>query len=163
MDEKISQERRLILRVLDYWHHIRGERSLPSPDDINPAVFGEDWHDCFLMDLTQDSTEPRFRYVGRNLLNDSHLPQDWAGPSGQALSECPDETLLARSAEYISRVLAKNVPISLGDEFTEGKSLVKFRSILLPLSSDGTNITTLLGAANCLRVPAVEEENLGAE
>jgi len=163
MDEKISQERRLILRVLDYWHHIRGERPLPAPDDVNPAQFGEDWHDCFLMDLTDDSSESRFRFVGRNLLDDSHLPPDWTGPSGQSLTDCPDGTLLARSAEYISRVLAKNVPISLGDEFTEGETLVKFRSILLPLSSDGTNINALLGAANCLRVPAVAEEKLGAE
>jgi hypothetical protein len=47
------------------------------------------------------------------------------------------------------------VPISRGGEFIKYDGMkVLYRSIILPMSDDGSSVSGLLGAANCREVPS---------
>ena len=107
-------------------------------------------------------TAPRstFEYVGSNVLELSALPADWVSQAARALEDSPQNGLLGRAVSYADQVLDKSVPISRGDSFVDGEILVKYRSILLPMSSDGQRVDRLFGAVNCLRVEAEEPASI---
>jgi hypothetical protein len=137
------EERRLVLRLLAYWDDLRGARDYPRVDDLDVEAIGDDWAQCFLLRL--DGLAPadaRLLHVGDSLLD--------ALPDGvpARLGDVPAEALLHHAAGFVDRTLAKRVPVSLGGEAALAQGTILFRSILLPLSNDGTTIDHLLGAAN---------------
>jgi hypothetical protein len=150
------EERRLVLRLLAYWDDLRGDRDYPRADDIDARVIGDDWAHCFLLRLTGDELAgSRLLHVGNVLLGD--LPDG----APETLVEVPESALLHHAAGFADQTLAKAVPVSLGGEalLTVGRTL--FRSILLPLSNDGTTIDHLLGAANGRPVGADTTVDIG--
>jgi hypothetical protein len=139
-----SNERRLVLRILELWELLRGERRFPSVADVEAADFGADWPNCFLIAVGATPEQSAFRYVGGCLL----VP-DWDEAVGRAVADCPENTVLAQASSYIAKVLDKRVPISLGGNFEAGETRTMYRSIMLPLSDDETRVNFLFGAANC--------------
>jgi hypothetical protein len=145
MDEAWKTERRLVLRLLGYWQQLRGTRSYPSLTEIDPAIIAADWPDCVLIQRRDPATLSTYRHVGHRL-----LPPDWASQEGQPISDTPKGTLLQPATAFMSMVLAKEVPISIGGQYdTIGKGPVLYRAILMPLSSDGRTIDGLFGGTNC--------------
>lgn len=134
-------ERRLNRRVFSYWEEKSTEAGLPKPTDIKGEDLGEDWGSCFILDARSDHGYPKFDYLGREL----------ARFSGVFLSGRHDwnRTVLDKATEQVAKVLKTGGPVLCDDELTlfDGRRLL-FRSVLLPLSSDGVAITHLLGAAN---------------
>jgi len=149
-------ERRMVLRIIKHWDSLRQERLYPTPEELDPAVppLSEFWHDCFMIAVAATAPQSAFEYVGRNVLELSRMPGDWHNQSACSLQDCPPDTLLGRAVSYADEVLDKSVPISRGDSYADGPVLVKYRSILLPMSSDGQTVDRLFGAVNCLRVGA---------
>ncbi|MBK1670940.1 hypothetical protein CKO28_23285 [Rhodovibrio sodomensis] len=150
------EERRLVLRLLAYWDDLRGDRDYPRADDIDASTIGDDWAQCFLLRLGRTRVgDSRVLSVGDGLLSD--LPDGVPA----TLRQVPETALLHHAAGFVQQTLDKGVPVSLGGEavLADGKTL--FRSILLPLSNDGSTIDHLLGAANGRPVGA--EPALGAE
>ena len=145
------EERRLVLRLMAYWDDLRGERAYPRADEIDPAAIGDDWPFCCVLALAEPLQCSTFEYVGLELLG---AGRPAAGEL--RLEVVPEDALLRPALGYLSRVLERRVPMSLGGEarLTEGPAL--FRSILLPLSDDGHAIDRVLGAANA-RLVAAEE------
>jgi hypothetical protein len=138
-----SNERRLVLRILELWEILRGARRFPSVADVEAADFGADWADCFLIAIGATPEQSAFRYVGGGLM----VP-DWGEVAGRAVTVCPDNTLLGHASSYMAKVLDKRVPISLGGEFETGGTRIMYRSIMLPLSDNDTCVNFLFGAAN---------------
>jgi hypothetical protein len=135
-------EKRLVFRVLRAWREAKGERPFPSPADIGPETLGADGRHCVVLKLNGEAAPPTFRHVGQEF--------DAASLAGRPLGEADDKTLLGNGLTYWQRTLARKVPISIGDEFTDSDGRrVLFRSIILPLSEGGTEIDHLLAAANC--------------
>ena len=63
-------------------------------------------------------------------------------------------TLIENAAGNYQEILSRGVPISRGGEFVKYDGMkVLYRSIILPMSDDGTVVSGLLGAANCREVP----------
>ncbi len=149
-------ERRMVLRIIKHWDMLRHERAYPTPQELDPAVppLAEFWQDCFMIVVAETADQSTFEFVGDNVLGLSHLPTDWHKQEPRSLGNCPRDTLLGRAVSYADQVLDKSVPISRGDTFADGPVIVKFRSILLPMSSDGRTVDRLFGAVNCLRVDA---------
>jgi hypothetical protein len=145
MDDAWKNERRLVLRLLGYWQQLRGARSYPSIADIDPSVIEADWPDCVLIERREPSNSSLYRHVGHRL-----LPPDWATQEGHPVADTPKGTLLQPATSFLSMVLAKEVPISIGGQYdTIGKGPVLYRAILMPLSSDGKHIDGLFGGTNC--------------
>ena len=136
-------EKRLVLRILAHWREIQGERAFPKPDEISEADLGEDARFCFRLAVAAGAPEPVFLSFGEFFRD--HVPN----VPGSGISECPSGTLLAAATGYVGDVLSRGVPVSIGGVATNRSQPVLFRSILLPLSSDGVVIDELLGAANC--------------
>jgi hypothetical protein len=140
-------ERRLVLRLLDYWRRVSEQRRWPSPGDFYPAVIPDLWRYCFLIDLkgADDKGERVFSYVG-----DYHREMYDLDLTGVALAKVDENTLISRAASYIDDVLAKAVPVTYGGQFVDRRGYgILYRSILLPLSTDNQTISAVLGAANC--------------
>jgi hypothetical protein len=139
----MKQEKRLVLRVLGAWKELASEGALPLRRSFTPELFGSDWQHCFIVDATLGAALARFEQVGAAL-----EVEGWSPAAGRAVAECPAASLLHAASAYLGRVVDKRVPISLGGAGENGGRAILYRSILLPLSSDGTRVDYLLGAAN---------------
>lgn len=132
-------ERRLNRRVYSYWEAKRTAARFPAPTDIKAAELAEDWPFCFVLDI--GAGFPKFDFLGAEL----------AKFSGVFLSGRNEwtSTVLDKATGQVGKVIESGGPVFCDDELTlfDGKRLL-FRSVLLPLSADGTRITHLLGAAN---------------
>lgn len=137
------QERRLVLRLMAYWDDLRGERQYPRAEDIDPAMLGDDWQHCLLIELAKPVEHSHFRHVGEALRPE---PDDL--PGNLELRHCVPGTLLRHATHYLSRMLSKGVPMSIGGEWELESGHYLYRSILLPLAADGTHVDHVLGGAN---------------
>lgn len=149
-------ERRLVLRLLDYWRDARNERHWPAPDDFYPAAIPDLWDYCFVIDLggASDGAERIFSYIG-----DYHRRIYDLDLAGVALTDADQNTLIGRAACYVDDVMSRSVPVTYGGEFVDSRGYgVLYRSIMMPLSRDNQTITAILGAANCRETPPVMGE-----
>ena len=141
-------ERRFVLRLLSYWRELCGEREFPSFAEIDPAQIPDLWVNCFVLDIGGHAENPVFRSIGAGLAEQAGM-----NLVDKSVSDVPDKTFIAAAVVYVDEVLRKNVPISRGGEyFTPDGGRVHYRSILLPMSDDGENVSGLLGAANCREI-----------
>jgi hypothetical protein len=143
----VNSERRAVLRVLRYWRTICGERDFPGREEIDPAGIAFDWKNCFMVELSGRGGVPSFLHIGEAL----RIPA-WGDGRGARVTDCPPGTVLSLASGYIEKVLESRAPVSQSGSAVHIGRPVLFRSILLPLSSDGARIDALLGTANFRRV-----------
>jgi len=136
-----AAERRLVGRLLAYWHKLCDGRSFPSLRDIDPETVGSDWRWSFLLETSDHREFPNFVYLGPDL----------ARYSGVFLAgqDTFTNTLLDVATHKVDRVYRDGCPLLMEDVVTrfDGQRLM-FRAVLLPLSDDGSSINYVLGAAN---------------
>jgi hypothetical protein len=152
LEEPQTREHRLVMRVLAQWQAIAGPRGLPRRSQIDPRHFGEDWRNCFLVDVDPKTECSRLAFLGDNLADPS-----WPAFDRQCLAEFQRDTLLHAATSYIGRVIAKGVPVSSGGVGLHQGVPMVYRSILLPLSEGEGRIDGLLGAVNYREIPVSEE------
>jgi len=158
----VTNERRLVLRVEDYWNYLRRDRVFPSTADIDPVELGDDWCDCFVLNPSVPPEAASFLFVGPRLLENAKLPEDWSRSADRHVRDCPKGSMLARSVQYVGQVLEQRMPVTVAEVFTEAGEEVRLRGTLFPLSSDGKRIDAILGAANCARLEALRLKNSAA-
>ncbi|MFO1189222.1 MAG: PAS domain-containing protein [Alphaproteobacteria bacterium] len=144
-----GRERRLSLRLLNYWRDQAAGRPFPRFTDIDGGAIADMWTQCFVLDCRVPG-EPAFAYIGPSF-------EEWAGArfGGQPVSAAPKDNLLGIGAGFYGQVLRKKVPITMGGEFVDAQGrMIQYRSIICPLSEDGETIDHLLGGANCRVMPA---------
>ncbi|MEX6634623.1 PAS domain-containing protein [Hyphococcus lacteus] len=132
-------ERRLTERVRNQWMRLAGDR-LPSLREVEALNFGPDRDYCFAVDMRLSDILPYFIFMGEELARYSSLY-----PMGDARRE---KTLLDTAMVKMDEATLSRAPV----EFSEIKRLddgrrVAFRSILLPLSENGTDVSHIFGAA----------------
>jgi hypothetical protein len=162
MSAFVSSERRLVLRVEDYWNYLRQERAFPGTADIDPVELGDDWCDCFVLNPDEPPEDATFLFVGPRLLESAKLPEDWARSTERRVRDCPPGTMLARAVQYVGQVVAERIPVTVNEVFEEAGEEVRLRGTLFPLSSDGRAIDAVLGAANCARLEALRIKDSAA-
>lgn len=139
-----GQEQRLTFRLLSYWNRIRGTRAMPALSDVNISEITEIWHFTFTIDLV-DPHGHRFQYFGPSLA--SVFGQDYTGEYLADVME-QDGGMLANTIGFYDKVVEKAEPaLEAASFFSEGNE-VRYRSIIVPLSSDGKTIDYLLGTTN---------------
>ena len=148
LEQSHPMERRLVVRLLQYWRELGEPDKIPSESDIDPGAIPDMWPNCVILDVAGKETDPEFTYIGSELAARAR-----ADLSGRRLSGAPADTLVSKGLSYFGQVLAKKVPITFGGEFTDSRGMkILYRSIILPLSKDGNGIDKLLAAANCREV-----------
>ncbi len=144
-----GMERRMVLQMLAHWRELRGDRTFPSFEDVDPQAIPEIWANVFVLDLAGNLDDPLFRLAG-----DSFAASTGSPLRNIRISEAPKNSLAEQSVSYYREVIERGVPISRGGEFTKADGTrVLYRGVILPMSDDGATISGLLGAANC-REPA---------
>ncbi len=141
---KNPAERRLNIRLLDYWQILRGERPYPAVQDFKFEAVEDLKPHLFLLEFSDGDIDPVFRYIGDALAEDcgQNLLQ-------KPVSQVPRHTLLTQVTDHYLQVLAHKAPISFEAEYIDAAGDdVLYRSILLPLGSDGETIDCVVGAIN---------------
>ncbi len=102
------------------------------------------WHYTFTIQLGADETESSFQYFGPQLASVFD-----ADHTGKSLEEAfQDDILLQNTIGFYPKTVETRSPVSESSSFfSEGKE-VKYRSLIVPLSSDGTIIDFVLGTTN---------------
>lgn len=137
-------ERRLIIRLLDHWRQLRGERAYPTRDAFDVGAVEGFSENGFLLEFNKDDIDPVFRYVGGVLATDSG-----AQLVGKPVSEVPRHTLLTQVTDHYLQVLAHKSPIAFEAEYVNADGDdVLYRSMLLPMSSDGETVDWIVGVIN---------------
>ncbi len=145
-----GEERRMVHRLLEHWRDARNGGELPSLDAVYARKLGAIASQLIVLDVTGEG--PVFKMVGPFFVE--LVGQNLAG---RPVSAVPRGSLIERAVYYYEEVLKRKVPISLGQSFVDvhGRTVL-YRSIILPLSDDGTTVSQLLCAANSRVV--VEED-----
>ncbi|HWK43789.1 MAG TPA: hypothetical protein VNT30_03650 [Stellaceae bacterium] len=146
-----SAERRLVLRLLDYWQNVRETRRWPRFTSIEPTALGPDWLNCALLRWSESSGCFRFTAIG------AALDTGEASLLDKVAAECPPDTLVGYAVESIDRALARQVPMSLGAERPRGDETILYRSIILPLGDEEETIGGFLLGVNCRVLQHVEK------
>ena len=141
-------ERRLVLRLLQYWRSLGDVEHFPSVSVVDGKAIPDMWPHCAVLDVAGKETDPELSYVGTALGESAGTDL-----AGRRLSQAPADTMVSKGLSYYGQVLVKKVPITFGGEFADRRGIkILYRSIILPLSENGTDIDRLLGAANCREV-----------
>jgi hypothetical protein len=148
------REMRLTMRVLGHWRETCGDRQFPGPSEITADRLGADWSYCLVIAVDAEPERSSFLYVGPELV----VPERPA-LVGSPVAACSRENILGLATAYLGTVLQRRVPVSMSGAGEHLGAPILYRSILLPLSSDGHQIDRLLGAANFRYVRVGEEEH----
>lgn len=148
VEKSDPMERRLVLRVLEYWRSISTNDSFPARDRIDPSKIPDLWPHCILVDAAGKEADPEIVYVGEGFEDAA------AGDlTRKRISELPSNVLASEALSFLFEVLDKRAPVSRGGQFLDCHGThILFRSIILPLANDGATIDGLLCAANCRKV-----------
>jgi hypothetical protein len=140
----LFSERRLVSRVLTHWKQMAAGQKLPSKEDIDPWIVGDDWSHCTLIDVAPVLQYSTFVSVGSELA--AATGQDL---SGKQICEVVPHTLLGLMLLHLPRVVRTGRYFTVeGDAMIHSGKPILYRSVLLPLSKQGTTVDSILGASN---------------
>ncbi len=136
----------LLTETADYWRALRGERRMPSRDDIDPL----DLPPRLLphLELVDVYHAPelrlRWRLIGTHLT--AAVERDATGQFFDEFYSDNDLTTISAPFEWI---VENMVPLRwTGTSGFAGKEWMSFESVLFPLSSDGKTVDMVLGAVH---------------
>ena len=135
-------EQRLTFRLLSYWNRIRGERAMPSLMDVNIQEILELWYFSFTIDLRDP--DHRFQYFGSKLTD--IFNEDYTGWSLQEAINT--DIIVNNTIGFYPRAVDKREPVMEAASFFSEGDEVRYRSLIVPLSSDGETVDFLIGTTN---------------
>lgn len=120
---------------------MRGTRPFPSLSDININEILEMWHWSFTINVSED---PHFfQYFGPQLAD--IFGHDY---TGESIPDAMNDPKIQQTIGFYEKARDNREPSLEADSFMlEGKE-VRYRSLIVPLSSDGKNIDYLIGTTN---------------
>ena len=136
-----KSERRSSLRMYKHWEAARGAATLPKLADLDLSLLEELGDACFLLMVGSEEGEPRFRYLGRDLM--AQVGRDL---TGRVLSDTPTSSLLARVLGHYVEATQRQKPVGISGRFqAPGGELLLYRGILLPFASEEGAVEAILG------------------
>lgn len=139
-----NPEQRLSFRLISYWQRVRGERAMPSLADINIAEIQEIWHFSFTINVSsQDLDEHEFLYFGPELIG--IFRTDF---TGEKVSEAMNDIIINNTIGSYTKTIEKREPTMESSSFHYDDKEFRYRSLFVPLSSDGVNIDYIMGTTN---------------
>lgn len=131
-----------LARLFRYWDRKRGARTMPTGDDVAPEALADMVANLFMVDVVRGAAEPRFRYRQVGSALGAIMEQDLAG---RFVDEMPQ--LFRKFALPAYReVLRAGRPTYKETNLFEGWLVIRYKRLMLPLSSDGEAIDSILGA-----------------
>ncbi len=141
----LSEETRLNMTMMAFWWDRRSECRFPTQEGFDPTMLAEVWPSCFMLVPRSPPQQSVFQYIGETI-GESLGVTDGA----ITVDEVTKDSLLDHATRNFGEVLELKIPIFTSGEYTDPQGhTVVFRSVLLPLSSDQSNVDFLIGGARC--------------
>lgn len=140
------EERRLQVRAYYAWLEAANGKAFPTLAEMEAADLPEMLHSSFVLDLREDVLSPQFLHIGEVLLEDCE-----AGTAERIKTpaDVPARSLLSRLSEHYLQCFSNRAPIGFEAIYSDLRDdRVKYRGIILPLSSDGSEIDYVWGTVN---------------
>mgnify|MGYP004204442371 CR=1 FL=1 len=116
---------------------------MPSLADVDITEIEEIWHQTFTIDVRGEEEDHKFHYFGSDLI--SVYGQDL---TGLEMQEAMNDIMINNTMGFYEDVLKTGQPQSQSSEFFMNDKEVRYRSIILPLSSNGVEIDFVFGTSN---------------
>lgn len=134
----------LLVRLIRYWRECGGEDKLPGRVDIQPGDLVPVLSHMMLIDVAADG-EPRYSYrlIGTALVD--RIGFDATKQPVETTYEGADWIELRKDYDFVVR--ERRPCLTLNDMVIAPEHRrVRYRRLLLPLASDGSNVDMLMGA-----------------
>jgi hypothetical protein len=138
--ESVMMERRITLRLLGYWEKLRGQRPMPSAEDILPEDIHDLWDSCMLLKISDvDKDDFHYSYMGESIRG--IYSSDLIGTEQGSLAALNAASIMTGCR----KVMETHRPLLDEGEFhNKDNELVKYRLCLLPLG-EGQQVQAVLG------------------
>ncbi|MFM6831149.1 MAG: hypothetical protein ACKOVA_12595 [Novosphingobium sp.] len=139
-----QDERRMQVRAYNYWAGLLGQNSFPPVATLLDGVYPDFAENAVLLHFDEGIEDPAITFVGGKLAEECGTESSIA-----RLSQVPGRSLLSRITDHYMQIIANQAPIGFEAEFVNqhGRTIL-YRGILLPFSSDGTEIDYIMGVIN---------------
>lgn len=137
-----ENERRLPVRLLNYWNKIRGARRFPSERLIEPEEIAALWNHCYLIQVNdlENRLKADFTYLGPEIIKT--YKQYLAGEDTQDII-VPNSSKLVPN---FRQVIERREPIMQADVFiTSRGNTIRFRQCMLPLGEHDDRVEAIFG------------------
>ena len=128
--------------LVSYWEELRGNRDLPSENDLDPDELGDIWRDCFLMQFRDidNVTDYNYSYLGEGII-------ELYGEDGLSVELPGVVSLDAKHLEEQYRKVreSKTLMAYEGERVLPCGSIMAYRQCLFPMSYDGEEVHSILG------------------
>ena len=139
--EQLESER--LVGVYEAWKRITGERMAPRRDEITPALVKTALPSVWMIDVVDGGKDFRFRIAGDRIIQ--FMGRRYAG---HLVSEFTDQPFFQDMRGILKACTVEKRPMMVGPGRSRlaGKEHTELEVLVLPLSEDGANVTTLFGA-----------------
>ena len=129
----------IALAGLHYWEQLRRGRPLPSREDIEPLDIASLLPQVYLVDITYDPLDFRYRLIGTRIVE--HSLSDY---TGRSLRDLPEQRPPSQIWALFNQVIEERRPICTRIPYLHipGRAVEKLAA---PLSSDGQTVDMLFG------------------
>jgi len=142
--ESIADER--LCRLLEYWRGKRAGRPMPARTDIDPFELREHLGRLNLLDVDGPNLF-RFRLYGSSVTN-----PDVMDMTGRTTQDYADTGFGAVVTRHYQMCVDEKAPVYHEVIGTLREAPYEFVRLIMPLSSDGTNVDMLFASPQPLRV-----------
>lgn len=142
MDSFDHVKQPLVRQLIAYWLAAAGTRDMPARRDIDPAEIPRLLPFVWLCDYLPETRRFRYRLMG------DHVRDAYdSNPTGRYVDEVVSPGAKGRVDDYFSKVVELPCVLHIrGRLYAEAKTPAQGERILLPLSSDGSQVDMILGA-----------------
>lgn len=140
----------LVLDILNYWRGKRGDRPMPTPEDVNPAEIARYLPNILMIQVDHDPFELTYRLMGEEIVR-SH-GGNFRGRTVRSLDR-ERENFGSMLFAFYKFIAESGRPYGAGGNLVfMGRGHMCFESVYLPLSSDGVRTTRIMGASSYRKV-----------
>lgn len=136
-----NPEQRLTFRLLSYWNRVRGGKKYPALSHLNISEIQEIWHFSFSINVEKKQHE--FQYFGPDLV--TIFGVDY---SGDLVEDAMNDMFVNNTIGSYVNTIIKQKPTMESASFNYNGKDVRYRTLTVPLSTDGENIDYIMGTTN---------------
>jgi hypothetical protein len=136
-------ERARLIDVHAAWRKVAAGRMAPKREEITPALLKTALPSVWMIDVIEGGKDFRFRLAGDRLIQ--FMGRRYAG---SPLSEFLDQPFFQHMRTILLAAVRGKRPFVIGPGRSRmpGKEHIELEVVVLPLSDDGENVTTIFGA-----------------
>ncbi len=144
-----TDERRMHVRAYNHWVSMLNGRAYPAIMELHPESVPDFGPHGVVLDFAGGAGDPAIPFVGAALCEEGGHDQPI-----RRVSDVPRGSLLSRLTDHIDEIIANRAPIGFEAEFVNQRGrYMMYRGILMPFSTDQTEIDAIYGVINWKEAP----------